>query len=212
MPSRLIALCLLLVVAQAGQAAAQQNGVAVQLPTFSYFTVNTTVSVPDSGGAYVAAMKRQGFGRDEFGPLPRSGSSIGRGVQAGGLHISATIHDQQEMDEAVLGASEGTGAGEPSDEGLAGHLAAARKSTAGRATSSVSAIRQKQSLRKAAEAALALEYLERGRRAETGNQPGAAKVYYRMAAKRSTGELQQEALKRLTALSDPRGVAKAAAK
>jgi hypothetical protein len=97
------------------------------------------------------------------------------------------------------------------EDGLAQDVAQAQKGSAGSAAHSVGAIRRKQSLRKAAEAEMAKAYFERGRLAEAGNQPGAAKVYYRMATKRATGELQQLALNRLKALSDPRGIAKVAA-
>ena len=42
----------------------------VQLPTFSFFTVQTTVSVPDSGGAFLGGIGRGADGGSSrgFGP------------------------------------------------------------------------------------------------------------------------------------------------
>lgn len=44
-----------------------RSGTAVQLPTFSYVTVTTTVSVPDGGTVLLGGIKRLREGRNEFG-------------------------------------------------------------------------------------------------------------------------------------------------
>ena len=58
---------------------------AVQLPTFNYFTVQTTVSVPDRGGAVLGGVNRASSGTTSrgFGPLRNraSGSSIGSSLR-----------------------------------------------------------------------------------------------------------------------------------
>jgi general secretion pathway protein D len=43
------------------------SGVTVQLPTFSFVTVTTTVSVPDGGTVLLGGIKRLSEGRNEFG-------------------------------------------------------------------------------------------------------------------------------------------------
>ena len=49
------------------QATTTNSGVTVQLPTFSFTTVTTTVSVPDGGTVLLGGIKRLSEGRNEFG-------------------------------------------------------------------------------------------------------------------------------------------------
>ena len=51
----------------AGSAVAQQGATTVQLPTYSFFSVNTTVTVPDRGSADLGGVNRVAEGRNEFG-------------------------------------------------------------------------------------------------------------------------------------------------
>jgi hypothetical protein len=75
---------------------------AVQLPTFRYFSVQTTVSVPDRGGVMMGGVDRASSGSTSrgFGPLRNraSGSSIG----SSGVSVHATIIDNNELDQQVL--------------------------------------------------------------------------------------------------------------
>jgi hypothetical protein len=72
------------------------------LPTFRYFSVQTTVSVPDRGGAALGGVNRASSGTTSrgFGPLRNraSGSSIGSSTAS----VHATIIDHQELDAATL--------------------------------------------------------------------------------------------------------------
>lgn len=79
---------------------------AVQLPTFGYNTVNTTVSVPDRGGAYMGGIKRSSSGRTESGAplLPFKNRSIGNQTSATSFSVHTYIHDFEAMDEAALNA------------------------------------------------------------------------------------------------------------
>src|SRR5262249_37127733 len=45
----------------------QQRATTVQLPSFSFITVTTTVSVPDGGTVLLGGIKRLSEGRNEFG-------------------------------------------------------------------------------------------------------------------------------------------------
>ena len=81
----------------------------MQLPTFSYFSVNTTVTVPDRGSAYLGGVNRAAEGRNEFGtPLlpfrPFRNVGIGRETSASGMWVTATIHDFDAMDRYLLSA------------------------------------------------------------------------------------------------------------
>src|SRR6185503_9954445 len=85
--------------------ASAQSPTTVQLPTFSFFTVNTTVSVPDSGGTYLGGLLR---GRDSssmrgLAPFPGLASrGIASDRMAGGMSIRAVIHDFHKLDDALL--------------------------------------------------------------------------------------------------------------
>jgi len=81
----------------------------VQLPTFSYFSVPTTVSVPDQGSTYMGGIKRASSGRNEFGvPMlpfrPFKNTAIGQERSAMQTHMSVRIHDFDEMDQYLLNA------------------------------------------------------------------------------------------------------------
>lgn len=89
------------------QTTTEWPGTTVQLPTFSFFSVGTTVSVPDRGSAYLGGIKRAATGRNEFGvPMlpfrPFKNTGIGREVSASSVHVTATIHDFEAMDEFLL--------------------------------------------------------------------------------------------------------------
>jgi len=80
-------------------------------------------------------------------------------------------------------------------------LAAARSSSAGRAVPSVAEARRLRKLEQAAQDNEAMVLFERGRTAEEGGKGKVAKVYYKMAAGRASGELRQQIQARLDALS-----------
>lgn len=52
---------------QTANTTVNSSGTSVQLPTFSYVTVTTTVSVPDGGTVLLGGIKRLSEGRNEFG-------------------------------------------------------------------------------------------------------------------------------------------------
>lgn len=87
--------------------AAGQNrpATSVQLPTFGYNTVTTTVSVPDRGSTYMGGINRSSMGRVESGAplLPFKNRSIGYETGASSFRTSVYIHDFEAMDEQLLG-------------------------------------------------------------------------------------------------------------
>jgi general secretion pathway protein D len=87
------------------------TGTTVQLPTFSYVTVTTTVSVPDGGTVLLGGIKRLSEGRNEFGvPLLNKlpyinrlfqNVAIGRETQSLMMMVTPRIIIQEEEEEKM---------------------------------------------------------------------------------------------------------------
>lgn len=193
----------LLVIGLAAAAHAQQNGVAVQLPTLSAFSVETTVSVPDSGGAYAAAIKRARTARALSGlPIGPKQRAIGTSVQAAGVHVTATIHDQQEMDEDVLAQAEKKHPRQR--DALSLRLLKAGDESAGQAALSVAEIRRRRATGKEPQDEEALEQLAHARAAAKAGKNNVARIYYQMASRRLKGQARADALAKAAALARPK--------
>jgi hypothetical protein len=197
--------------AVAGLANAQQPATTVQLPTFSRFTVQTTVSVPDGGTAYLGGIDRaidSSVSRG-IGPLRRRGISSGRA--ASGVSVSATIIDHAEIDRAILAAAAGRERSMAADlkarEIAAGvprsRLAVngeASRGASGALPSSVAAIRVANATQDEQRTNEIAGYLAKAERAEAEGKASVAKVYYQMVARSGVQEYQQRATQRLAAL------------
>lgn len=90
------------------------SGTTVQLPTFSFVTVTTTVSVPDGGTILLGGIKRLSEGRNEFGVpilskvpyINRLFKNVGIGRETQSLMMMVTPRIIiQEEEEALLGIS-----------------------------------------------------------------------------------------------------------
>lgn len=87
------------------------QGTTVQLPTFSYVTVTTTVSVPDGGTVLLGGIKRLSEGRSEFGvPMLNQipyinrlfkNVGIGRETQSLMMMVTPRIIIQEEEEERI---------------------------------------------------------------------------------------------------------------
>jgi hypothetical protein len=212
---------------EARQASAQ----VVQLPTFNFFGISTTVSVPDSGGAYLGGVSSSsmsrlerglpGFGRMPFAGRPFGDRAIAGRTVASGVSISATIHDFEAMDEALLEQGramagrpmplsrspsfDGRGPGSPdvSRPGL-GRMAL---DPAGRA--SVGELRRRQTAAQSVAANEARQDYERGLALSAQGKTGAARVYFQRAIKRAEPDLRAEVAAALRSLPSPGSVANA---
>jgi hypothetical protein len=80
-------------------------------------------------------------------------------------------------------------------------LAAAQSSSAGRAVPSVAEARRLRQLEEAVDNEQAQVLYEQGLTAEEGGKPGVAKIYYDRALKNASGELREQILARVKALS-----------
>jgi len=95
----------------AASRSSSSSGVAVQLPTFSYVTVSTTVSVPDGGTVLLGGIKRLSEGRNEFGvpmlnKLPYvnrlfKNVAVGRETQSLMMMVTPRIIIQEEEEERM---------------------------------------------------------------------------------------------------------------
>jgi general secretion pathway protein D len=92
-------------------ASVTNSGTTVQLPTFSYVTVTTTVSVPDGGTVLLGGVKRLSEGRSEFGvpmlsQLPYinrlfKNVAVGRETQSLMMMVTPRIIIQEEEEEKL---------------------------------------------------------------------------------------------------------------
>ncbi len=88
-----------------------RSGTTVQLPTFSFVTVTTTVSVPDGGTVLLGGIKRLAEGRNEFGvPMLKNlpyvnrlfkNVGIGRETQSLMMMVTPRIIIQEEEEEQL---------------------------------------------------------------------------------------------------------------
>jgi hypothetical protein len=196
-----------------GGSPAWAQGRAVQLPSYSYFTTNGTVVVPDNGAAYLGGVNRARSGTNEFGaPLgPLGNRSIGSERSVSGTSVSVHVHDFEAMDEMILGpdfrskSRAAAGSGDPrrttGDPRRA--LGDPRRALGdpGRAPPSVAEIVAQRRRDQEARQVEAEGFFERGQSAEEAGKANVARIYYQMAAKRATGPLKEQIAARLSALA-----------
>lgn len=187
-----VILAIVFLIACGEKTVAQQTGVAVQLPTFSYFSVNTSVLVPDSGAGIAAAMQREAANRIMYGPWPNVAQ--GRAASTGGVTVHATVHDRKNEPGLLLSEDMADREARPA---FSKRFDGAGESSAERADLSVAEIKARRSEARQAQQAEALRYFERGRTAEANGKFGVAAIYYRQAATRASGELRTAAVNRL---------------
>jgi hypothetical protein len=197
--------------------AACGQGIAVQLPRCSYFTVKTTVSVPDRGSAYLGGVNRAASGVNQFGaPLvPFGNRAAGSERSASNAWVSATIHDFEAMDRYLLSqptASYPNGllSSTPSRAGKGAGAAMARDVAAECPAASVAELRARRLEEAEARGKEFREFFDGGRAAEAAGKANVAKIYYQMAARRADGPLKAEILARLDLLGSAAPTAKIA--
>jgi hypothetical protein len=168
------------------------NAQVVQLPTFRVFSMSTTVSVPDRGSAYLGGVTSSSTSRRErglpgLGHVPIAGRpfgnrSISSHTRAGGVSVSAHIHDFEAMDEALLRQAGAAVRRAP--------VATHSRDVAGR--SSITDLRRQNTADQRAERTAARRDFDHGLELLNRGRPDMAKVYFRQAARRGDAELRAE--------------------
>jgi hypothetical protein len=206
--------------------ACAQAPTTVQLPTIQVFSVNTTVSVPDGGGALLGGINRAADSSVTRG-LPLASKIPGLGRLAGNrgigstrsssnMSVHATIIDHQELDAAVLAeAAARRGSLSLNDKQafatqqkadyISRNLARVEPPTVEikPAAPSIEEIRRRNELAAANRDAEAVAYFAKAQAADAEQKPGVAKIYYQMVARRAAGDLRTQAETRLAALTSP---------
>lgn len=201
----------------------------VMLPTYRIFSTSGSVLVPDRGMAHLGSISyaREGSvtrGIPGLAQLPMAGrlfrnQGIGREVGHAGAAVTATIIDLRELDEQVLASAR---VPVPSAEeiqlarqadflvrNLARHTSHSPSATLSREVktvnrSSVAEIRRQNQLAAVQRHQEAEAYLQRARQLDAQGKTGVARIYYQMAARRSTGAKQQVILDRLQTINAQR--------
>jgi hypothetical protein len=146
----------------------------VQLPTFHYFGVSTTVVVPDRGWVTLEGNGGSAFSSAQYGPL--GGRAYGRSRWNNGASVSATIIDHQALDHAVL-------------------AEAARRRSAPVAREEAGGVNR--------QAKLMADYWRRGQEMEAAGQPEVARVFYQRLLKSEAKSWVKLAEERLATLENP---------
>ncbi len=196
--------------------AGNANAQTVQLPTFHFFTLNTSVLVPDGGDAFLGGVDRASSGRNERGipglpGRPFTNSAIGSSTAASGVSVSAQIHDLDAMDRAILGDNfAATSPAAIPAVGTPRQLAAVQ--TGASPIGSVAALRAQVAADDAAAEKEAAESLARGRQLLTEGKASLAKTYLQIAARHSKADVRDQALALLRDLERAKSAAKVAGK
>jgi hypothetical protein len=188
--------------------ATAQVPTTVQLPTFHFFSVDTTVLVPDRGATYLGGVNYSSAGRTSRGipglggPLTTN-TAFGRSTGGGNVWVSAYIHDLEAMDAAILGYGNQT----------AGNLVRLPSSVAASATQpnpsfaqSIASLKAQAVSEDQAKQLEAEAYLKRAQEKLKEGKAGLAKIYFQMAERRSTGAVKEQALAGLRSIERNKAV------
>jgi hypothetical protein len=197
-----------------GTAWGQLRPTTVQLPTFSMFGVDTTVSVPDGGSAYLGGVDRASSGGNQFGgPMaPFGNRSIGSQQSASSMRVSAYIHDFQAMDEQLLNQPTAFNRGltPPQTQvarAIGQRVNSAQAAPAGQPAADVAGLRAQRLQEEQARSQESAGLLDRGQAAEAAGKLSVARLYYQMAYRKAEGDAKVQALGRLQALSQTKASA-----
>ncbi len=174
------------------------QGQTVQLPTFHSFSTSTTVVIPDRGSVYLGGVNSASRSQSRYGlPFGSRLPGVGRGfgnrgfsssLSGGGVSVSATIIDLDELDKIVLAEADQLRRFKSNVLGLP---VVAKNSSLSSARSHSSAS-QMRSIGFPANN----KYLRLGYQAELDGDFQSAKVFYEMAAERGSPSQNQRAGRR----------------
>lgn len=188
----------------------------VQLPTFHFFTISTTVLVPDGGDVLLGGVNSASSGRIQRGipglpGRPFTNTSTGSSIGASNAWVHAEIHDFEAMDKALL-ADGSSGVG--SQGSGVGVLAISGQHSAGGVAplQSVVAIRAQQAAEDAAHEQEAADALAQAKKLLAENKPVVAKIYLQTALRKSAteGDIHQQAVAMLRSIEKEKSSSKIA--
>ena len=206
-----------------------QAPATVQLPSFSYFTVDTTVSVPDRGTASLGGVGRARTGSTAFGPaLGSPNRAIGRSLSSSGISVRASVHDFEALDRATLqragtrrspqraagavynrpmttqrAAPPGSVGRKQVQGALSGRRATVAVSSAERPPrGSVADARRLHGAETSDQEVEVLSNLEHARRAAADGKATVARLFYKLALRRAHGGLKSQIDRELAALAN----------
>ncbi len=206
----------------------QGGATTVQLPTFNFTTVNTTVTVPDGGTAFLGGIDRAREGSVSRG-VPLLGKvpgvnrlfrneGIGREFSSSSFSVTARIINLEEEEERqvgrVLAQRDALGGGgrvafdpmaDPQADfitrNLARHPAGEVVGQSESKLPSTEELQRRNELAQQQRSAEAVSFYEKAKSLEAEGKANVAKVYYDMAARRSFGAFQEEIFARIEGLS-----------
>jgi hypothetical protein len=174
----------------------------VQLPSMHTFSISTSVLVPDSGRAYLGGINRSSHWMSSrapgWGPLGRN-AGRGRAMSATGGTITATIIDNAELDALVLEEAKAIRAEKGIE--LPREPVARIKPPRDSSALSVAAIKRELAAADAGREEEAERDYHKALAYERAGEGALARSYYRVAARKSTGEVRQKSLERLATLA-----------
>lgn len=214
MKQMLLVLSLALVILWGTARVACCQTTTVQLPTFHQFGVSTTVLVPDRGTTYLGGVNRSSRAGSQFG-LGLSGlrsRGYGSSISTGGIFMSATIIDHDEIDRALLAeAARRRGEkfdifGRPVTDAPArvpDYVATPTTPHSQRRSGKIEESRREPIVADESTGSdLAAIYLRRGQEAEAQGETAAATIFYRKVFSHGTATQIIDANKRLLRLAN----------
>jgi hypothetical protein len=170
---------------------------AVQLPSFSSFGVQTEVSAPDSGGAFIGGVGRASSGSKAFGPALGPRRAFGQNRSSSSCRVKATVHDFAAHDEG----GEEVGGKDSAETRQSRRVSKAGESSAGKAPpGSLAEARRKHAAEMAARDADAEELIAKAHKALDQGKINVAKMYCKMAARDASDDMKRKIRREIDAL------------
>lgn len=174
---------------------------SVQLPSYSYFGVGTSVLVPDRGSTFLGGVNRAAAGTNDLGvPLlpfaPFSNRGIGQDRSASHVGVSVFIHDFETMEAAIAREASRSSTLHPRLP-VAQYPLPPREPASRSSLPSVTEIRRRGQSQQVSREEEALDFFRRGERAEAEGKATVARIYYQMVIRRASDDLRSQAMAKL---------------
>ena len=180
-------------------------GQAIQLPSYRVFQMPLQAVVPDGGTSVVGGISRGASYRSTrgYGWLPHR--AIGSSRSASSVHISAQITDHEELDKAILSQAQPRSGDTSLQRERSERFLQLKRQI--QKPSRQTELQQRQLASSNESTRLGIEeearqLLQQGDRNYTEGRVGTARIFYRMAWKKSRGSLREAAVQRLQTIAN----------